>query len=88
MVIMCKNELVDRFENLLWMEMKKDWMIKTTLYQDIVYITVLTYDLKKQTTKKVRRTISFKVIKEREYDLHGLACDTMDEIKSSLRKKK
>lgn len=83
-----RPELVERFENFLWAETQKDWMIKTTLYQDIIYITILTYDIKKHTTKKVRRTITMKTLKERESDLHGLASDVMDEVNVSTRKKK
>jgi len=88
MASVAKPEIVKRFECLFWANMHKDWILKSVYTRGIVYISILIetcpVDSTIQKYKKIRRSISINVLRNRSEDIWGLARDLVDEIKSGL----
>lgn len=74
-----KPQLVQLFENLLWANSPKNWIIKSTYYKKTLFISILT-----EQSKKIRRSFDLDIIKSREEDLWGLAIDCIDQIKKEI----
>lgn len=81
-----KPEIIQQFENLLWVDTPKSWVIKTVFYQNTLYISAI-IEIDKEHTRKIRRTISMEIITSRQDDIWGLATDMVDEMKSELKEK-
>jgi len=81
-----KPELVRRFELLLWANTPKNWIIKTTYVQNVLYVSAIleihTRELTIQHYQTIRRHFSLDVINNRVEDLWGLATDCVDEMKT------
>lgn len=79
-----KPELIQLFENLLWIHSPKDWILKSTYSQGTLCISML---IEGQHTK-IHRSFAIKAIHKRSTDLWGLAADCIDEMKSEITKKR
>lgn len=79
-----KPEIVQLFENFLWVNSPKDWILKSTYFQEKLFVSMLISVSKDVPYKKIRRDYSTTTIIERKEDLYGLASDCIDEMKQEL----
>lgn len=79
-----KPEIVQLFENLLWVNSPKNWILKSAYFQEKLFVTMLVLVSSDAQYKKVRRSYSLKTINDRIKDIHGLAKDCTDEMKKAM----
>jgi hypothetical protein len=79
-----KPELIQLFENLLWAHSPKNWILKSTYFQDTLFISmiVMTYD--EEIHQKIYRNFGLDIIKNRAFDIWGFATDCVDEMKTEI----
>jgi hypothetical protein len=80
-----KPELVQLFENLLWVNSPKDWILKSTYFQGTLFVSMLIETSEVRHYKKIHRSFGMDVIHSRSEDLWGLAQDCVDEMKTELK---
>lgn len=80
-----KPELVQLFENLLWANSPKDWIIKSTYIQGTLFVSILIETSQEGQYQKIRRSFGVDIIRSRSKDLYGLATDCMDEMKTEVK---
>lgn len=77
-------ELIRLFINLLWVHSPKNWILKSTYFQNTLFVSMLILMSNKIDYNRIRRNFTFDVVKSREFDLSGLASDCIDEMKKEL----
>lgn len=81
---MSKPEIIQLFENLLWVNSSKNWILKSAYFQEKLFVTMLVLVSSDVQYKKIRRSYSLKTISDREKDIYGLAKDCIDEMKKEI----
>jgi hypothetical protein len=82
-----KPKLMQLFENLLWCNSPCNWILNTAYFHSTLFISfIIEKSSDPPFQQKIRRNITLNAIKSRSEDLHGLAEDFMDEIKTSVNK--
>lgn len=79
-----KPELIQLFENLLWANSCKDWILKSVYFQETLFVSMLIETSQRGQYQKIRRSFSLTVIRNRVSDLWGLAQDIVDEMKTEI----
>jgi hypothetical protein len=79
-----KPKLVQLFENMLWANSPKDWVLKSVYSKGTLFISML-IEMPYNSNKKIRRSFSLDIITSRMSDLCGLAEDCVDEMKRELK---
>lgn len=79
-----KPELVKLFENMLWVNTPEDWVLKSTYFKRILFISVLIPTSLEGQCQKIRRNFKFDVLQSRSADIWGLASDCVDEMKTEI----
>lgn len=80
-----KPEIVILFENLLWVNSPKDWILKSTYFQKTLFVSMLIETSIEEQYQKIRRSFSIDTIHNREKDLYGLANDCIDEMLTEVK---
>jgi len=80
-----KPQLVQRFENMLWVNSPKHWVLKSTYFQGTLFVSMLVETSIEGEYQKVRRSFGFDVISGRASDIWGLAADCVDEMKTEVK---
>lgn len=80
-----KPAVVQQFENMLWVNSPKDWVLKSTYSQETLFISMLIETSTKNKYQKIRRSFDLDVISSRTSDLWGLATDCIDEMKTEIK---
>lgn len=75
-------ELVELFSNLLWANLPNHWVIKTVYFRQTLFVSVFIENRHEEVCRKVRRSFTLQILKNREDDLWGLARDCTDEMKT------
>lgn len=78
MVKLAKPELVQEFENMLWINSPENWIFETTYFRDTLFVSI---SIKGQ--KNIRRSFHMNVILNRSCDICGMAQDCIDEMKAN-----
>jgi len=81
-----KPKLVQLFENFLWANLPKNWILKTTYFQGTLFISMLIETFQEESQQKIRRSLNLDTIHNRSNDLWGLAIDCIDEMKTEINK--
>lgn len=81
-----KPKIMITFENLLWAQSPSNWTFNTTYFHSTLFVVIVVEKFDDQLNQKIQRDFSMDVIKQRSKDLHGLARDCVDEIKTEIRK--
>jgi len=76
--------IVITFENFVWAHSPSDWIIKTTYFNGMLYLSGFVHTINCNKPKKIGRTISVDAIKSRSHDISGLAYDIVDEMKATI----
>ncbi len=81
-----KPKLMKLFENLLWANTPKNWVLRSIYLQDTLFVSIL---ITSQTEddehiQKIRRSFKQENIKKRSEDLWGMASDCIDEMKAEI----
>jgi len=79
-----KPELVQQFENLLWANSPKDWVVKTVYFQGTLFVSMSVEAYQFEHCQKIHRSFSLDIINDRSQDLWGLASDVVDEMKTEI----
>lgn len=79
-----KPNIIQVFENLLWVNTPTDWVFKTTYFQETLFVSMLINTDESQKCLKIRRSYLLSAIKDRTDDIVGLARDCVDEMKTEL----
>jgi len=74
------KEIANRFSSYLWAHSPKNWIVKSTYFRDILYVSI-TVD---ESCKPIRRSFSVKQLTLIRIDISDLALDCISEIKSSI----
>lgn len=77
-------ELIQLFTSLLWANSPKDWVLKSTYFQDTLFVSMLVEISSDGKYEKIRRNFSINVIDQYANDLWGLASDCVDEMKTEI----
>jgi hypothetical protein len=80
-----KPELVQLFENLLWANAPKNWILKTTYFQKTLFVSMLIETPQEQQCQKIRRSFDVDIIRKRSDDLWGMASDCVDQMKTEVK---
>ena len=78
-------QLVQLFENLLWANSPNDWILKSTYFQETLFVSMLVPVINKEQHQKIRRSFALITINQIE-DIWGMAADCVDEMRSSIGK--
>lgn len=81
-----KPKLIQLFENLLWVNSPKEWILKGTYFQGTLFISMMLGTNKDKPDQKIRRSFDLEVIRNRSDDLWGLAGDCVDEMRTEIKK--
>lgn len=79
-----KPKIVKLFENLLWANSPKNWILKSTYFQETLFISMLIAISSESKYIKIRRSYSTQTIRDRTKDMYGLASDCINEMKTEL----
>ena len=71
-----KPELVQQFENLLWANSPKDWVVKTVYFQGTLFVSMSVEAYQFEHCQKIHRSFSLDIINDRSQDL--------DEMKTEI----
>lgn len=82
-----KPELIQRFENLLWANTPDNWVLKSTYFQKILFVSMLVRRSSDEQFLKVRRNFTTDELNKRSEDLWGMASDCVDEMKNEVKSK-
>jgi hypothetical protein len=82
-----KPKLVQRFEDLLWANSPKSWVLKGLYFQNSLFISMLVWVSPDEPFLKVRRNFTLSELEKRSEDLWGMASDCVDEMKSEIKGK-
>lgn len=82
-----KPALIQLFENLLWINSPKDWIIKSTYFRETLFVSVSKEEQSQKNSQisLIRRSFDLNTISSRENDLYGLAADCIDEMKNNIK---
>lgn len=80
-----KPKLMQSFENMLWVNSPKDWILKSTYYQGTLFVSMLIEIYPTGQYQKIRRSFCLDTISSRSEDLWGLAADCVDEMKTEVK---
>lgn len=83
MVEMSKSptpKLARRFENMLWVNSPKHWVLKTTYFQNTLFVSAI-IEMPDNKNRKIRRSFQMVVLSKMSNDIWGLASDCIDEMK-------
>jgi len=80
-----KPTLIRQFENLLWVNSPKDWILKSTYFNGILFVSMLIETSHRDNYQKIRRSFPLRLVTKRSADIHGLAIDCIDEMKTELK---
>jgi len=80
-----KPAIVILFENLLWVNSPKEWVLKSTYFQKTLFVSMLIETSVEEQYQKIRRSFSIDTIRDREKDLYGLASDCVDEMRTEIK---
>lgn len=77
---------IQLFEKLLWVNTPKNWVVTSTYFHSTLFVVILVETNNDDPCQKIRRDFSLDTIKLRIKDIHGLASDCVDEMKTELKK--
>ena len=80
-----KPTLAQLFENLLWANSPKHWVLKSTYFRGTLFVSILVETSIEEEYQKIRRSFGLDVITGRASDLWGLAADCVDEMKTEVK---
>jgi len=82
-----KPKLVKRFENLLWANTPRDWVLKSIYFQETLFvsISIISQTEDGEHFRKIRRSFKQKKIQKRSSDLWGMASDCVEEMKAEIK---
>ncbi len=80
-----KPELVKLFDDLLWANSPKDWVIHSLYLRQTLFLSILREIPETGANQKIRRSFKLSVINSRSEDLWGLARDCIDEMKTEVK---
>jgi len=75
-----KPDYVQLFEDLLWANLPRSWMIKTTFFNRVLYVSIFIQNADSIEIQKIRRSFKTSIIKARLDDIHGMASDCINEM--------
>ncbi len=78
-------ELVQLFTNLLWANSPKNWILNSTYFQGTLFVSILIEQYQEGQCQKIHRSFGLDIIHSRSEDLHGLAIDCIDEMKTEVK---
>jgi len=81
-----KPELMQLFENMLWANSPKDWILQSTYFHETLFVSMIIKTSDNNKNQKIRRNFNLKTISDRSEDLWGLASDCIDEMKNDIKK--
>ena len=81
-----KPEIMQSFENLLWINSPKHWVFKSTYFHSTLFVSILVETTESKQIQKIRRSFGIEIINSRKDDLFGLAADCVDEMKTDIKK--
>jgi hypothetical protein len=73
------------FENLLWVNSPDTWILKSTFFQNTLFVSMLVPNPDKVKYQKIRRSYDLATIQDRLSDIYGLASDCIDEMLTELK---
>lgn len=88
MMMMAKKlppEFMQLFENLLWANSPKDWILKSTYFKETLFVSMIIETNDDEPCQKIRRSFLTKDIHDRKEYLYGLASDCVDEMKAEIK---
>ena len=80
-----KPELVQLFENLLWANSPKTWIVKSTYFQGTLFVSMLIETSSEEQSQKIRRNFGLDIISSRAEDLWGMTEDVIQEMKTEIK---
>jgi hypothetical protein len=80
-----KPKVMQIFENLLWAKSPSNWTFSTTYFRSTLFVVIKVERSNDEPCQKIQRNFNIDVIEQRSKDLHGLAEDCADEIKTEVR---
>lgn len=81
-----KPAIIKMFENLLWANSPNEWILKSTFFQNTLFVSMLIPNSDEAKYQKIRRSYDLTTIQDRLFDIYGLATDCIDEMKTELKK--
>ncbi len=79
-----KPTLIKQFELMLWVNTPEHWILKTTFFHDILFVSILVATQNQNKFQRIRRKFRLNIIKDRAEDIWGLASDCIDEMKTEF----
>lgn len=79
-----KPKIIQIFENLLWAKSPSSWTFNTTYFHSTLFVVIVIEQSNNELGKKIRRNYNIDIVKQFCGDLHGLAGDCVDEIKTEI----
>jgi len=80
-----KPQLVQQFENMLWINSPEHWVLKSTYFHSTLFVSMLVETSIEGEYQNIRRSFGVDTIIGRSSDLWGLAADCVDEMKTEVK---
>ncbi len=80
-----KSKLIRQFEDLLWANTLKNWMLKSIYIQGTLFVSIFIETSNEEQSQTIRRSFDMGIIRNRSKDLWGLAVDCVDEMKTEVK---
>ena len=72
------QELMQEFENMLWVNSPKEWTFKTNYFRDTLFVSISS-----KGKKNIHRSFHVSAIRTCSNDIEGIAKDCIDEMKTN-----